>query len=190
MSSFRSRGALLPPSSHSLRKDVKKVKLLAVSRNENQRTGECVFSSSDLPNEEPVQLVLTAVDTGLNLVNVDFKTGLDGDESIISGFLTALKHMSDMMFPQPFDRMVFGQYTMIMRIESPFLFCYVFQGNTSQATRRLCNFIRVLRGKDSLLDSLKSTITCGAVDNSAKTSIRTIATQVFTYPDQSLRSVG
>ena len=125
-------------------------------------------------------LMLIGVDTGMSLAKVEFKMDLDGDDSILSGFLTALKCISEMMFPQPFDRVIFGQYTMLMKAESPLLFCYVFRGSSEKATRRLHEFIGVIRKKVSLLNSLKNTISSGAVDNAAKSSIKDIAMQFFT----------
>ena len=140
------------------------------------------MSSSEFVSEEPVHLVLSAVETGISLVRMGFNSEFDSDECILSGFLTALSYIGDMMFPQPFDRMTFGQYTMILRVEAPFLFCYVFSGSTVQASRRLCDFIKVLQEKAPLLNSLRNTIAFGIVDKAAKSSIKEIATRIFGGP--------
>lgn len=155
---------------------------MSLSRDENHGRCERTLPASEFVSEEPVQLVLSAVDTGISLVRVEFKSDLDGDECILSGFLTALSYIGDMMFPQPFDRMTFGQYTMILRVEAPFLFCYVFSGSAVQASRRLCEFIKVLRENTPLLNSLKNTIAFGIVDKAAKSSIKEIATRIFGGP--------
>jgi len=176
LSSIESGRALLSP----LYKNLKKGARLSLSKDEKQRASERILYHLNSANEEPVQLVLIAVDTGISLAKVEFQPELEGDDSILSGFLTALKCMSDMIFSQPFDRMIFGKYTMLMRVEFPLLFCYVFRGSINHAVLRLDEFIRALQNKIPLLDSLKTTITTGAVDKIAKLSIEDIATHIFT----------
>lgn len=155
---------------------------MTLSRDENQGRCERALPASEFASEEPVHLVISAIDAGISLVRVEFNSEFDSDECIFSGFLTALSYIGDMMFPQPFDRMTFGQYTMILRVEAPFLFCYVFSGSTVQASRRLYDFINVLQEKASLLNSLKNTIAFGIVDKAAKSSIKELATRIFGGP--------
>jgi molybdopterin-guanine dinucleotide biosynthesis protein A len=161
--------------------ELKKGVQLLLLRDENHRATEHVFDSPDTMNEEPVQLVITAVDSGISLAKVEFQPDLESDESILSGLLTALRYISDMIFWSSFDEMRFGKYTMLMKVESPFLFCYIFKGLTNHAIHRLDEFIKIIREKDSLLKSLKNTISTGAVDKITKSSVMNIATQIFTH---------
>jgi hypothetical protein len=153
---------------------------LLLLRDENHRATEHVFDSPDTMHEEPVQLVITAVDSGISLAKVEFQPDLESDESILSGFLTALRCVSDTIFWASFDEMRFGKYTMLMKVEFPFLFCYIFKGLANHAIHRLDKFIKIIQERKSLLNSLKNTISTGAVNNMTKSSVIDIATQVFT----------
>jgi hypothetical protein len=134
-----------------------------------------------------VKLVLAAIDSGLGLVSIEFRPDLKGDECLLSGFLIALRHISDGIFLLPFDEMRFGKYTMLVRAEPPFLFCYTFSGSTKHSSRRLDQFIEVLQEKASLLDSLRNTILSGEIDRFTQLAIGSLASQVFTLSNRELR---
>jgi hypothetical protein len=148
---------------------------------ENHGDNEYAFDSPDDMHEEPVQLVLSTADSGISLVRVEFRPDLKSDECLLSGFLTAMRCVSDAIFWASFDEMRFGKYTMLMKAESPFLFSYIFRGDTDQAIQRLDVFAKIIRENVSLLNSLKNTISTGAIDEMAKSLVRNIAIQVFSH---------
>lgn len=150
-------------------------------RIEKQEISESIDNSIESMEEEPVQLMLAAARSGISLARVEFQPYLSGDESIVSGFVTALRYIGDVVFSRPLDRVKIGEYTMLMKVDLPFLFCYVFKGRIHHAIHRLDEFIKTLLEKTPLMNSLKNTISTGAVDKRAMSSIEDIATQVFAY---------
>lgn len=150
-------------------------------RIEKQEISESIDNSIESMEEEPVQLMLAAASSGISLARVEFQPYLSGDESIVSGFVTALRYIGDVVFSRPLDRVKIGEYTMLMKVDLPFLFCYVFKGRIHHAIHRLDEFIKTLLEKTPLMNSLKNTISTGAVDKRAMSSIEDIATQVFAY---------
>jgi len=133
------------------------------------RTGE--IETTEIADEEPIQFMLIGAHAGFSLVTKEFQPSLRVDDSLVSGFLTALTSFADEVFAQPLNRVKIGDYTMLMRIELPFLFCYVFRGQSYPAIQRLDEFIEVFKEETSLWNSLTSTITTGAVDYPAKSSV-------------------
>jgi hypothetical protein len=160
---------------------LKKGVILLPLRNKKHTKSESIDDSIETVYEEPVQLMLAAAHSGISLARVEFQPYLSGDESIVSGFVTALRYIGDIVFSRPLDRVKIGEYTMLMKVDLPFLFCYVFKGRIHHAIHRLDEFIKTLQGKAPLLNSLKNTISTGAVDKIAMSSIEDIATQVFAY---------
>jgi hypothetical protein len=145
----------------------------------NRENCEVKNDISMVVNEEPVQIMLSAAHAGFSLCKVEFQPYLKGDDSLVSGFLTALSCISDAIFSRPLDRVKIGDYTMIMREENPFLFCYVFKGKIRPAIRRLEDFIEQLREEATLWNSMEDVIDSGAVDKVAISSIQNLATNVF-----------
>lgn len=131
-------------------------------------------------DEEPVLLNLTAVESGISLISVEFQPDMNSDEVLLSGFLAAFRSMSDLMFQLSFDEVRFGEYTLLMKVESPFLISYIFRGRTQQAGQRLEELITTLREHTAFLDSFKNTISTGVVDKIAKALVRRLTTQIFT----------
>jgi len=160
-------------------KALKKGTQLMILSDEANGASKGISNSQGDIHEEPVRLILSAADSGINLFGVDFQPDLMSDESLLSGFLTALRCISHEIFWTSFDEIRFGRYTMLMKVHAPFLFAYIFSGHTSDAMHRLDEFIKILRERSSLLRSLKNTIKTGAVDKMAQSSIWKIASQVF-----------
>ncbi|MHA2222409.1 MAG: hypothetical protein ACXAAO_10185, partial [Candidatus Thorarchaeota archaeon] len=131
---------------------------MLTSEEHKQRISESIVESIETVNEEPVHLMLAAANSGLSLARVQFQPYLSCDESLISSFVTALRYISNMVFSKPLDKVTIGEYTMIMKVDLPFLFCYVFKGRTRHAIHRLDEFINTILEKTPLLNSLKSTI--------------------------------
>ncbi len=154
---------------------------MALANDEKSGLSDTILEFLEVMDEEPVQLMLAALDSGISLVSVEFQPDLDGDESLLSGFLTALRFASHGIFLLPFDEIRFGKYTMLVRADPPFLFCYVFRGNTKHFSHRLEQFINALREKSSLLTSLKNTMSTGEVNMLTKSSIENLAAEIFSH---------
>ncbi|MHA1479907.1 MAG: tetratricopeptide repeat protein [Candidatus Thorarchaeota archaeon] len=133
----------------------------------------------NLEEEEPIQFLLVAAAGGVNLVTKTFQPGIAINESLVSGFLSALSSFSEEVFSQSLDRVRIGEYTLLMQYEEPFLFCYVFKGQSYSAIQKMKEFIEVLSSDVSLKQALERTITTGAINQSAQASVEDVLTQVF-----------
>jgi hypothetical protein len=152
---------------------------MALAGNEEERQIDSPSDFLKVMNEEPVQLVLASMDSGIGLIGVEFQPDLKSEECLLSGFLTALRFVSNGIFLLPLNEMRFGKYTMLVRTEPPFLYCYTFSGGTGHSSHRLDRFISVLQEEATLLDSLRNTISTGEVDKQAKSAIGNLANEVF-----------
>ncbi len=130
-------------------------------------------------NEEPVQFMLVAANAGFSLVNKVFEAGVGLNESLVSGFLTAISTFSEEIFSRPLERIKIGDYTLLMKAEMPFLFCYVFRGQSYPAMRKMTEFIDAMHQESDLWDSLESIITTGTVDQSATATVDQFVGQIF-----------
>lgn len=129
--------------------------------------------------EQPVQFILVSADAGLNLISKEFAPDFTMDETLVSGFLTAFRTFSTMYFAKRLNQLRFGEYTLLMRVEQPFLFCYIFRGDFESAKRRLNEFIHQFRIKKGVWNSLSSTVQTGAVNHSDSFEIENILLGVF-----------
>lgn len=130
-------------------------------------------------NEQPVQFMLVSADAGLNLISKEFEPYFSVDETIMSGFLTAFTTFSNTYFTKRLNQLRFGEYTMLMRIEQPFLFCYIFRGDPESGKGKLNEFIHQLRSKKDVWNSLSMTAQTGEVNHSDSFEIENTLSHVF-----------
>ncbi|MFW9786605.1 MAG: hypothetical protein ACFFE2_00390 [Candidatus Thorarchaeota archaeon] len=140
-----------------------------------------MLAITDVENmkEEPVQLFLSAAQTGVNLASVEFHPYLKDNENLVSSFLTALVFLTDKIFARPLDSVTIGEYTMIMKHESSLLFSYVFKGQTSHAIQSLNEFVRKVVENPVLIECLDKTIATGFVSGITRAIVRHIADKIF-----------
>jgi hypothetical protein len=129
--------------------------------------------------EQPVQFMLVSADAGLNLISKEFEPYLSVDETIMSGFLTAFTTFSSMYFTKRLNQLRFGKYTLLMRIEQPFLFCYIFRGDLVSAKGKLNEFIHQFRSKKDVWNSLSMTAQTGEINYSDFFEIENTLSHVF-----------
>ena len=67
-----------------------------------------------------------------------------------SGFLTAFNSFSDEMLSEGLERAKFGEYTPLMKADSPFLVCYLFEGQSYLAGQKLESFVDKISNKDTV----------------------------------------
>ena len=133
----------------------------------------------EIVNEEPIQFMLMAAYGGYNVVSKEFQEGFKVDESLVSGFISALTTFSDEVFSRPLDRIKVGEYIMLLRAELPFLFCYVFKGESYPAMQKMNQLIETLKNDTPLWRKLERTIETGAVDTQANQEVSRFVTQLF-----------
>jgi len=137
--------------------------------------------SSTALREKPVQFILLSVDAGLNLISKTFDPHFDVDESLVSGILTALNTCSSEIFSQQLEKVCFGEYTLLMRIEQQFLFCYIFKGDCNSADFRLKEIINYLRNEPELWHSLLTTLDTGTVNHRVSFRLDNFLTQMLVH---------
>jgi hypothetical protein len=59
------------------------------------------------------------------------------------------------MFSQGLDRAIFGEYTIIMNVVSPFIVCYLFKGQSFLAQQRMKIFIDTIQNDKKTWETIK-----------------------------------
>lgn len=130
-------------------------------------------------DDEPVHLILAAAEAGFSLFELEFQPYLQGDDSLVAGFLTALTCISNTLFSKPLESAKIGEYNLQICYRLPFLFCYVFKGEQRPASRKLNDFIEKFHADNHLWNSLTKTIETGTVDRTALSNVESMATQAL-----------
>ena len=133
----------------------------------------------ELKEEEPIQFLLIAAHAGFNLFTKIFEGEASVNESLVSGFLTALATFSEEVFSQTLERVKIGEYVMFMKIELPFLFCYIFKGPSYKAMQKMSRFIEAFRKENSLWTQMEQTITTGEINRQAMAIVGKVVERVF-----------
>ncbi|MDF1540216.1 MAG: tetratricopeptide repeat protein [Candidatus Thorarchaeota archaeon] len=129
--------------------------------------------------DDPIQFMLVSAHGGICLVSMEFQTSFKSDESLVSGFLSAITSFSDEVFSLPLDRIKIGDYIMLFRAIVPFLFCYVFKGESYAALKKVDRLIEALRSDNDLWHALESTVESGLVNHQATQAVEQIVSEVF-----------
>ena len=113
----------------------------------------------ELPNEskdDPVSILILE-DRGTTIFSKHFS--LDNytmaDDQIIGGFLTAINSFMQNTFSSTgyLERIKHEDYTLILKTNPPFTFCYVFKGQSYSAMKKLNLFITQVKESDSIWGS-------------------------------------
>ena len=114
------------------------------------------LDSSTLPDEEPIMLLFLKP-SGLPLYSRNFMKEEKIDESLISGFLSAINSFGKQAFSARglIERIKHRDYTIILQMLDPYLICYVFKGQSFSALKRVSRFINELRSQNTLWKNLE-----------------------------------
>ncbi|HUU89491.1 MAG TPA: tetratricopeptide repeat protein, partial [Candidatus Glassbacteria bacterium] len=115
------------------------------------------FDSSSLPDEEPIMLLFLKP-SGLPLYSRNFLKDDKIDESLISGFLSAINSFGKQAFAAKglIERIKHRDYTIILQMLEPYLICYVFKGQSFSALKRVSEFITELKHQNTLWRNLET----------------------------------
>ncbi|MFX0065916.1 MAG: tetratricopeptide repeat protein [Candidatus Hermodarchaeota archaeon] len=107
----------------------------------------------ELPPEEPmIFLILTKA--GLIAYSKFFNLAIQINKSLVGAFISAIRMFSEQTFSQSIDRIKLKEYTILVRLDEPFLLCYVFKGQTYTAQQKLNHFAQLLRSASLMWGSL------------------------------------
>lgn len=130
-------------------------------------------------HDEPIQFMLMSAHGGFCIVSKEFQTSFKVDESLVSGFLSAITSFSDEVFSMPLDRIKVGDYILLFRAIMPFLFCYVFKGESYTALKKVDQIIELLRDDHTIWNSLEQTVESGLLDDRVTEAVGEIVGEVF-----------
>ena len=112
--------------------------------------------------ESPIVLLIMA-NSGIPLYTKIFNKEWKFNEELFSGFLSAFNSFSDEIFSEGLDRANFGKYTILMTGMTPFMSCYVFEGQSFQAKKKFSKFNETLHETEQIWKKLTSSIRTGQV---------------------------
>ena len=121
----------------------------------------------EIQPEVPV-MFLIVINTGLCLFSLSFTRTPSADDQLVAGLLTAINQFSGEVFSRTIDRIKFHEYTLLLKVKEPFLFCYLFSGASYTALKGLEEFVvKVSTNKvawNKLVDNAKRGMTLSLVD--------------------------
>ncbi|TXT55650.1 MAG: hypothetical protein BAJATHORv1_30030 [Candidatus Thorarchaeota archaeon] len=129
--------------------------------------------------DQPIQFMLLSAHEGYCIVSKEFETTFKVDESLVSGFLSAITSFSDEVFSLPLDRIKVGEFILLFRAIVPFLFCYVFKGESYSALKKVEQIIEYIQQDEDLWSSLEDTIDTGKQNTLVNQQIQRMVTEVF-----------
>jgi len=98
-----------------------------------------IGKTPSLKVEKPVLLVILTRKGSILLFN-PFTSEMTINENNLSEFLSSFTTLSDKAFSEKFDRVKFGDNTILIRLIDHFTICYMFQGQTYSARQKLVHF--------------------------------------------------
>ncbi len=132
-----------------------------------------------IQKEEPV-LLLIVYEGGVTVFSKKFSSKEMIDEMFVGGFLTAIDAFMHQTFATrgSIEKIQHQEYTLLLKIENPLLFCYVYKGQSFTAVQKLNQLIQRLKNTENLWNVL--TKNHGEQINSVdKEGIGQIAEQTF-----------
>ena len=110
-----------------------------------------------LPKLEVEQPVLLTIMTkeGNFLLSNPFTADLTIDNTYFSEFLSSCNTFCDQILSESFDRVKFGQHTVLITAVDSFSICYMFQGQSYSARQKLLHFSETVKKDPEIMKTLK-----------------------------------
>lgn len=115
--------------------------------------GRLAVSPPELNDETPILLLIIS-EGGLPTFSYPFVDEWNRDNELFGSFLSALTSFSDEFFSEGLDRVKFGQQTVLMRSNKPFLICYLFKGQSYKAIQKIDKFASLIHKDTSVQKTL------------------------------------
>lgn len=93
--------------------------------------------------EEPVSFFILD-EGGVKIASIDFCRRERVDENLVAGFLSAIQSFSEEVFAQTVNQIKLDDYTLLVKVNSPFTFVYVFRGPVEPVEEKLNRIITSL----------------------------------------------
>ena len=105
--------------------------------------------------DQPILLTVMSKE-GNTLLSNPFTTDLKIDSTYVSEFLSSCNTFCDQILSESFDRVKFGQHTVLITALNSFSICYMFQGQTYSAQQKIRFFSEVLIKDNQIMEVLKN----------------------------------
>ncbi|UYP47225.1 hypothetical protein NEF87_003510 [Candidatus Lokiarchaeum ossiferum] len=99
------------------------------------------YTNSEVKEEQPLLFVIMN-ETGTALYKHSFSHSLSIDEQMLSAFLSAMNSFCTELFADSFDRAIIGDSFLALARAPPFVFCYIFKGNSYFAQSKIKQFLK------------------------------------------------
>lgn len=141
----------------------------------------------DLPKlqeEEPVLLIIV-YEGGVTVFSKKFSQKEMIDEMFVGGFLTAIDAFMHQTFATggSIERIQHQEYTLLLKVENPLLFCYVFKGQSFTAIQKLDKIIQELKKSETIWSGL-ITNHGEQLSEAEKSLLEELSDQVFLSEDE------
>lgn len=147
-----------------------RAKLAGIDEQVNRMFHRGLVEPPKLSEEEPILVMLLAAG-GICVHSKSFAPVTKVSEHMIAGFLNALQKFSEEVFSQTLDRIRLEAYTVLVRFEEPFTYCYVYKGQSYSAQQKLTRLIELAPQRPSLWNPMLETTQTGRALNSEIQSI-------------------
>ncbi|MFX0145145.1 MAG: tetratricopeptide repeat protein, partial [Candidatus Hodarchaeota archaeon] len=110
-----------------------------------------------IPKLEAEQPVLLCIMTkaGNVLLSNPFTADLSIDSAYFGDFLSSCNTFCDQIFSETFDRVKFGQNTVLITSVNSFSICYMFQGQSYSARQKLLHFSEAIKKETGIMTILQ-----------------------------------
>ncbi|NHJ84950.1 MAG: tetratricopeptide repeat protein [Asgard group archaeon] len=142
-----------------------------------------IINLDDLPAEQPV-ILLIIKESGEPIFNKNFlPKKIITDDSLISGFLTSINAFFKEVFEAAgsIERIKHHDLTILLKPVEPFLFCYVFKGQSYSAIKKIDQFVNLLQNnnRDTWMELVKQAKIPKIISSENMQTLDEIADRVF-----------
>jgi tetratricopeptide (TPR) repeat protein len=109
-----------------------------------------------LEAEQPVLLTIMSKKGNVLLSN-PFTADVKIDSAFFSEFLSSCNTFCDQILSESFDRVKFGQHTVLITAIDSFSICYMFQGQSYSARQKLLHFSEAVKKEPDIMKILENT---------------------------------
>ena len=131
-----------------------RIELSRLNEQMSGMTKKRVVKQSKLEAEQPVLLTIMSKE-GNALLSNPFTADVTIDNTYFSEFLTSCSAFCDQILSESFDRVKFGQHTVLIAAINSFSICYMFQGQSYSARQKLLHFSEAVKKEPDIMKILQ-----------------------------------
>lgn len=123
-----------------------------------------VIEPPKLQVDQPVLLIIVSKKGNILLSNY-FTPNIIIDETRLGEFLSSFNTFCDQIFSEMFDRVKFGEFTVLIKTVDSYFVCYLFQGQTYSARLKLIHFSEFVKKDSTTLKILEKATSINRIIN-------------------------